>query len=91
MDTNDKKKPAHEFRIGAVKATIWANSIRQGIRYGVTVGRIYKDGDTWKRTNSFDRDDLLTLRKVLDEAHTWIHLQVTRASSPSLPAPQIHV
>lgn len=82
MDTNEKKRPAHEVRIGTVKATIWSNSTRQGVRFGVTVGRIYKDGEKWKTTGTFDRDDLLTLRKVLDEAHTWIHSQVKRATEP---------
>ena len=90
METNDKKKPAHEIRIGAIKATIWANSTRQGVRFGVTVGRIYKDGDKWKATSTFDRDDLLTLRKVLDEAHTWIHLQVARASQSTPAISQNH-
>ena len=91
METNDKKKPAHELRIGTVKATIWGNSTRQGIRYGVTVGRIYKDGDKWKTTNTFDRDDLLTLRKLLDEAHSWIHKQVKQANSPSSESLDNHI
>ncbi len=72
-------KPAHEVRIGRIKATIWANPTEQaGLRYGVTVSRLYKDQDgagEWKSSESFGRDDLLTLAKVLDLAHTWIHQQ----------------
>lgn len=86
MNTNEKKKPVHEVRIAMVKAAIWGNMTRQGLRYGVTVTRLYKDGEKWKNTNTFGRDDLLTLRKVLDDAHSWIHKQVKHIT-PDLPVP----
>ncbi|MDO8943172.1 MAG: hypothetical protein Q7U75_08295 [Desulfobacterales bacterium] len=70
-----KQQPAHEIRLGAVKATIWENQTTVGTRHNVTVSRIYKDGDEWKQTESFGRDDLQLLAKVVDQAHTWIHLQ----------------
>jgi hypothetical protein len=46
------QQPAHEIRLGAVKATIWENETANGKRYNVTVARLYKDGDQWKRTES---------------------------------------
>jgi hypothetical protein len=67
------QKPAHEIRLGAVKATIWANETTGGTRHNVTVCRLYKDGDEWKRTESFGRDDLLVVAKVADLAHSWIY------------------
>lgn len=67
-----KQKPVHKVRLGSVKAAIWENQTDSGTRYNVTVSRIYKDGDEWKSTDSFGRDDLLLLGKVCDEAHTWI-------------------
>ena len=70
MTTN--QKPIHEIRLGAIKAAIWQNESTNGIRYNVTISRLYKDGDTWKRTESFGRDDLLLVAKVADQAHTWI-------------------
>jgi hypothetical protein len=72
MNQNERKLPAHEIRIGTVKASIWSNETKLGTRFGVTLSRIYKAGESWKRTSTFDRDDLLTLRKVLDQAHSWI-------------------
>ena len=39
-------------------------------RYNVTFSRLYKDGDQWKSTQSFGRNDLLVLRKVADQAHS---------------------
>ena len=71
-------KPAHEIRLGAIKATIWANPTDNGIRHSVTVARLYKDGDEWKRTDSFGRDDLPLVAKVSDLAHTWIFQQPAR-------------
>ncbi len=67
-----KQQPAHEIRMGAIKATIWENQTLTGTRHNVTVCRIYKDGDEWKQTESFGRDDLQLLAKVVDLAHTWI-------------------
>jgi hypothetical protein len=67
-----KQKPVHEVRLGSVKAAIWENQTDNGTRFNVTVSRIYKDGEEWKSTDSFGRDDLLVLAKVLDQAHSWI-------------------
>ena len=35
-------KPIHEIRMGRIKAAIWQNETDNGIRYNVTVGRLYK-------------------------------------------------
>lgn len=65
-------KPVHEVRLGKVKACVWANSTEKGTRHNVTLVRIYKDGDDWKESKTFGRDDLPLLMKVADLAHTWI-------------------
>jgi hypothetical protein len=70
-----KQKPQHEVRLGSVKAAIWRNNTDAGVRFNVTFSRIYKDDDNWKSTDSFGRDDLLTLGKVADQAHSWIFAQ----------------
>ena len=66
------EKPAHEVRLGAIKATIWKNDTGNGVRYNTTFSRLYRDEDKWKNTSSFGRDDLLVLAKVADRAHSWI-------------------
>ncbi len=73
MTTNNK--PTHEIRLGAIKATIWRNETANGPRHNVTLVRLYKDGEEWRSSESFGRDDLLTLAKMADLAHTWIHEQ----------------
>jgi hypothetical protein len=81
-----KERPAHEVRIGAVKAAVWKNETTTGVRYNVTLSRIYKDkeDDQWKSTESFGRDDLLVLAKVADAAHTWI-FQQSQTPEPATP------
>ena len=73
-----KQKPAHEIRIGSIKATIWENETPNGPRHNVTLARLYKDGDEWKRSESFGRDDLPLVAKVVDQAHSWIYEQGQR-------------
>ena len=70
-----KQKPAHEIRLGRIKATIWANETENGTRYNVSVSRLYKDGEEWKQTTSFGRDDLPLVAKVVDMTHLWIYEQ----------------
>ena len=72
---NASNRPVHEIRYGHVKALVWANETSNGTRFNVTVCRLYKDGDEWKETPGFGRDDLLLLAKTVDEAHTWIYAQ----------------
>ena len=64
------QKPVAEVRIGRVKAAIWQNETEGRTRHNVTFSRLYKDGDQWKSTQSFGRNDLLVLRKVADQAHS---------------------
>ncbi len=72
-----QNRPVHKVRIGLVKAAIWANSTREGVLYNVTFERRFHDGDAWRSTSSFGRDDLLKLAKVADQAHTWVTEQLT--------------
>ena len=61
-----------EVRIGRVKAAVWPNEAEGRTRHNVTFSRLYKNGDQWKRTQSFGRNDLLVLAKVADQAHSRI-------------------
>ncbi len=67
------KRPVHEIRLGRIKAAIWSNETESGIRHNVTIARLYKDGDQWKDSTSFGRDDLPLIAKVADMAHTWVY------------------
>ena len=74
-------KPVSEVRIGRVKAAIWPNGTDGRTRHNVTFSRLYKDGDEWKNTQSFSRNDLLLLAKVADQAHSRI-FELQQAEEP---------
>jgi hypothetical protein len=68
-----KNKPVHEIRLGRVRAAIWQNETEAGVRHNVTFSRLYKDGDQWKDSTSFGRDDLPLIEKVADAAYAWLY------------------
>ena len=70
-----QKQPVHEVRFGLIKAQIRKNQTRSGDRHNVTVCRLYRNGDLWKESTHFGRDDLPVLAKVIDLAHTWIFVR----------------
>jgi hypothetical protein len=73
MAKNSKSnRPVHEVRMGRIRAAIWENETQNGTRHNVTLTRLYKDGDDWKDSTSFGRDDLPLVSKVADMAHSWI-------------------
>jgi hypothetical protein len=74
-------RPVHEVRIGRVRAAIWENETQNGTRHNVTLSRLYKDGDDWRDSTSFGRDDLPLVAKVVDRAHTWIFQAAAEAAA----------
>ncbi len=76
------KRPVHEIRMGRVRAAIWENDTQNGTRHNVTFSRLYRDGEQWKDSSSFGRDDLPLLVKVADQVHTWIYQQGQNQSQP---------
>jgi hypothetical protein len=77
-ETADKtkgNKPVQEITDGLLRAAIWQQDGEHGPHYSVTFRRRYKDGDEWKDSYSYGRDDLLPLRELAREAHDWIKQQ----------------
>jgi len=71
--TETKKAPVSKVRIGLISASIWENPTEKGTFYNVTFERRYRDGaGKWQSTHSYGLDDLLTLAKVADQAHSKI-------------------
>ena len=66
-------QPAHKIRSSVLQVTIWRNTGDKGNWYSVVPTRSYKQADdSWKETDSLGFDDLLTMAKLFDLAHTWI-------------------
>ena len=70
------QKPVKVFRSRGVSASIFANHAKSDGRditfHKVSLQRTYKDGDEWKTTTSFGRDDLPVARLLLDRAWEFI-------------------
>ncbi len=84
---SEHNKPVNEIRLGTIKASTWRNETETGPRYNTHFTRIYRDGEQWKSTDSFGRDDLLVLAKVANEAHSWIFTQTREPVNPPAAAP----
>lgn len=67
-----KNHPVHQIRQGAVSASIWRQQTDKGPMFNVTFQRSYKDGETWKTSASFGRNNLLVLSLVAARAFEWI-------------------
>ncbi len=71
--TNEKQKPVHEIKLGAVRASIWKNeSEKKQPFYSVSIGRIYKSGDDWKTSSSFGEKDFPLLKVAVEQAEEWL-------------------
>jgi hypothetical protein len=75
-------RPAFEARLGRIKAVAWRNLGESGPWFSVVFSRLYKDGDEWKQSESFGRDDLPLVMKLADMVHTWIYQQGQAAGDP---------
>ena len=84
MPNNTKSnRPVHEIRIGRVRAAIWENDTSNGMRHNVTFSRLYHDGESWRDSVSFGRDDLPLVAKVADQAQLWIYEQPVKSNGSS--------
>jgi hypothetical protein len=71
----ERRQPSAKFRMGRICASVWTNQSDKGPWFSTTILRSYKDGDDWKTTSSFGRDDLPLVEKVAAQAHAWIFRQ----------------
>ena len=68
-----KKAPVFKLRVDLIIGSIWKNETDKGTFYNVTFERRYRDGEgNWKSSHSYNTDDLLSLAKAADLAHTKI-------------------
>lgn len=76
---DNSSKPVHKIRYGNVSCAVWLNGSPAGYFYNTTFSRVYKDGEQWGESASFEDRDLPNLMKASADAHTWIHQQKANA------------
>jgi hypothetical protein len=78
---NEKKSElAHSVRYGKIQVSIWANDTSAGIRFNVSITRLYLEKGEWKRSNSFGKDEILVVREALADAWRWMSLNAPRGA-----------
>ena len=80
--STSNNQPIHKIRHGAVSASIWQQETEKGPLFNVTFQRSYKDGDDWKNSSSFGRNNLLVVSLIAARAFEWIANQ-TQSSKRS--------
>ena len=81
-ESNDNNQPVKKFRLRGISASVFENQTEKGQTYfKVTVQRSYKDGKTFKSTNTFSRDDLPLLTEVATAAWRDILKRESEASA----------
>jgi hypothetical protein len=71
--TETSKPPVAKLRLGLINANIWQRTTDDNVFYSVSFERRYKDSNgQWASTHSYNPEDLLTLAKLADQAHTTI-------------------
>jgi hypothetical protein len=79
--TTSGTQPAHKIRYGALSASIWRQEGDKGPMFNVSFQRSYKEGDGWKTSTSFGRNDLLVIGLIATRAFEWI---ATQAQTPEV-------
>ena len=75
----ENNKPVYSLRYGNVGAAVWARNSSAGYFFDTTFKRVYKDGDQWGDSSSFEDRDLPNLAKAAADVHTWIYQQKASA------------
>lgn len=67
--TQQDKKPKATYQVGGSKVVVWENKKSDGTTWmNFQVEKLYKQGDEWAATNSFNETELLQLRAAIDKA-----------------------
>ena len=68
----DKQKPAYKVNYGRVSCAVWENKGSEGAFHSMTFERSYKDGEEYKKTNSYNLEsDLDSLERCLFDVKVW--------------------
>ena len=85
--TDNRKKPVHEERAGAIRAAIWEQDGKDGVFYKFTLERLYKTPDGWKSTDSFSHRDPSNISAAASLASAWIAQRVAGQAAEAAPQP----
>ena len=76
----DKQKPLATYQVGPAKVTVWENKGKYGTWKNFRVEKVYKKGNKWLTTNSFDEKELLQLKATIDKAIIEEQVKIKKAT-----------
>ena len=72
----NSNKPVKTYRLRGISVSVFENHAKSGDRdvtfHKVSMQRTYRDGDEWKTTTSFGRDDLPVAGLLLKRAWEFV-------------------
>jgi hypothetical protein len=78
-------KPVHRIRYGNVSAAVWANNSQAGYFFNTTFNHVFREGQNWGESHSFQDFDLPNLSKAAADIHSWIYQQKANAVTVNGP------
>lgn len=74
MAHEEKVKPVHKIKVGAVNTAIWKNETEKGVFFSVTFTRTFMSKDeVLKNTSTFPLHTLSDQRIASEKAEAWIN------------------
>lgn len=67
-----RSKLVHELRHGLLVVRVRKTKSGDATRHKLSIHRLYRNGDLWHESSRLGRNDIPSVRFLLDEAHTWI-------------------
>ena len=62
-------KPIAEYKVGGCIVTVWENKKADGETWkSFKIKKVYKKGDKWETTNTYNETELLQLKEVIEQA-----------------------
>src|SRR5689334_21913628 len=73
-EPGEGRRPVHRIRLGYCQAALWENESEYGVRYTVTLERLYTDAEgAWQYTRTFGAHDLPALAALLQLVIADLH------------------
>ncbi|MDX2128359.1 MAG: hypothetical protein SFU91_04915 [Chloroherpetonaceae bacterium] len=67
--TNQEKKPKAIYKVGSSRISVWENAKDDGTTWkNFKVEKVYKKGDEWFTSSSFNEKELKELKEAIEEA-----------------------
>lgn len=64
-----KQKPKATYQVGSAKVVVWVNKRDDGTTWkNFKIEKVYKKGDQWATSSSFDETELLELKSAIEKA-----------------------